>query len=336
MPSKTINLKQLAELCNVSKTTVSMVLNGHAEKFKIKAETQHNILAMAKKYNYRANLHAKALQSKRSDTVGLVVPDFTNIGFSETSQILEKLCRENGLQLLIACSNEDATQEEEAIESLIARQVDILVLTPTNPDTLLNLPNKTSIPVIQLDRYIADSAYPYIVTDDTFAVKHLLKNLFQMRNNFTECYYLGGQPDLRPSRARKQGIIEGVAHLDHVISTHFIETYYSREAGYSMISNLYNKLERLPQLIFCGSYAILEGVLRFLNEKNLLNKLLSNECQLLSFDDYSLLNCLPFKITTIQQDHPQIAKNLFTMIQARLAGKEVENQILPAYIQWRN
>ena len=69
------DLKELAHHLGVSQTTVSRVLNGSAKEYRISEETQQRVLAAAAKLNYKANALARSLRSKRSKTVGVMVPE---------------------------------------------------------------------------------------------------------------------------------------------------------------------------------------------------------------------------------------------------------------------
>lgn len=87
------------------------------------------------------------------------------------------------------------------------------------------------------------------------------------------------------------------------------------------------QLGRLPQAVFTASYSLLEGVLRYLSEQELLNDVIS----LGTFDNYAILDCLPIKIDSIEQDSEAMAKALF-----RLSNKLLENpQYEPETVELR-
>ncbi|MGV6988781.1 LacI family DNA-binding transcriptional regulator [Testudinibacter sp. P80/BLE/0925] len=332
---KRCTLNDIAELSGVSKTTVSMVLNGRADEFRIKDETRQKILDIAQQHHYRANIYAKALQSQRTNTIGLVIPDFSNFGFAQTSRILEKLCRNHGLQLIISCSDEQPHLESKAIENLLERQIDLLITTPIQ-QSKRHYPHLGTIPTIQLDRFIRDADVPYVITDDQSAVTQMVSGMIK-KHGLSEFYYLGGLLRLTPSEARLQGFKCGLRQGGLTLQDDWIKHRdYHSESGYQMMAELLHDLGRLPQAIFVASYGLLVGVLRFLNEKNLLDHLSSRRLHLATFDDYELLNCLPFHINSIRQDHQQIANQLFASILKLLDKKTVQNKIIPAELCWRD
>lgn len=334
--NKRCTLHDIATLSGVSKTTVSMVLNGRADEFRIKEETKQKILTIAEQQHYRANIYAKALQSQRTNTIGLVIPDFSNHGFAQTSKILEKLCRNHNLQLIISCSDEQSELEAKAIENLLERQIDLLITTPVQ-QSKHHYPHLDSIPSIQLDRFTKDADHiPYVITDDQSAVATMVRTMVE-KHQLTEFYYIGGLLQLTPSEARVEGFKCGLQQSGLTLQPDWISHRdYHSASGYFMMQQLTQRLKRLPQAVFVASYGLLIGVLRFLNEHNLLDQLSQQTLHLATFDDYELLDCLPFNINSIRQDHQQIANQLFASIINLLHSKPASNKIIPAELCWRD
>ncbi|MBE2899179.1 LacI family DNA-binding transcriptional regulator [Pasteurellaceae bacterium 20609_3] len=334
MSKKRLTLNDIARLAGVSKTTASIVLNGHSAKFRIKAETRDKVLHIARAHNYTANVYAKALQAQRSNTIGMVIPDFANLGFAATCTHLEQLCHEHGLQLLIACAHEQTELEDQAIERLLERQIDLLITTPSQPSMQRYARAQFDVPVLQLDRATGDGAFPAVLTDDASAVTELVTQLAKPLG-ISEFAYLGGQPHLRPSVERFNGFQQGLIEAGIALKSQWVvHSAYQAESAFNAISALYATHQRLPQALFTGSYAILEGVLRFLKQHHWLDRI-GERFHLASFDDYSLLDCLPYPIHTIRQNHRAIATALFDSIQLSLKGETPTNKIIPADIIWR-
>lgn len=332
---KRLTLNELATLAGVSKTTASMVLNGKSDAFRIRPETQEKVRQIAEQHGYRANAYAKALQAQRTNVIGLVVPDLTNYGFALTAKTLEKLCRQQGLYLLIACSDDDPTQEKLVIERLLDRQVDLIITAPTHQDPSYYQSILQHTPVIQLDRHIPTLTLPSIASDDSHYIAQLVENIVRAYD-LKEFYYFGGQLSLSPSASRLEGFYEGLEQAQLVPASGWIlHKDYQPESGYEMMKETVERLGRLPQAVFTGAYTLLEGVLRYLTEHHQADKLLSGELILATFDDHHMLNALPFKIHSIKQDHEQIALQAFAMIQDSLNGKPIESRKIPCEITWR-
>lgn len=332
---KRVTLHDIAQLSGVSKTTVSMILNGHGGAYRIHPETCRRVKQIAQAQGYRANTYARALKTQRSNVIGLVIPDLTNYGFALTAKTLEKLCRENGLQLVIACSDDNPVQEKMAIDRLLDRQIDLLITAPTHQDPKYYRSIVKHTMLLHLDRYVPNLDICHIISNDSGKIAELVANLIQKANP-NEFYYLGGQLELSPSESRLAGFRQGLAQAGLTAQPEWIlHQDYQPESGYKMLSNIVAKLGRLPQAIFTASYTLLEGVLRYLSEQKQMDKLLTGELLLATFDDHQLLNALPFPIHSIKQDHEQIAHRTFEQIRQKLRHNTAENVQVECEIIWR-
>lgn len=332
---KRLTLSDIAELSGVSKTTVSMILNGQADQFRIKPETRDKVQEIATKYGYRANAYAKALKLQRSNVIGLVIPDLTNYGFALTAKTLERLCRENGLYLVIACSDDNPTQEKLAIERLLDRQIDVLITAPTHQDPHYYKAIRKQVPILLIDRCVPNLDFCHIISNDTSKVAEMVQKTVE-QYQLSEYYYFGGQLSLSPSQSRLAGFRQGLqqANLPEA-SGWILHKDYQSESGYAMLQEVVERLGRLPQAIFTASYTILEGVLRYLTEHQQMDKLLNRELHLTTFDDHDMLNALPFHIHSIKQNHTQIAQDIFATLRQKLQGKQPENIRVDCEIIWR-
>jgi len=171
-------LEDIARALNVSKMTVSRAINNHPE---ISRETRERVLAAAQKMNYRPNQFARALTSKHSYLIGIVVPDLMHSYFAEICRGVEAHARPAGYQNLICSTDEDARKELDEIEALWTRTDGLIVAsTVTAGETkfyrrLLTEGGK----VVLIDRLVDGLRCPAVTTDDVqvgrLATEHLIK-----------------------------------------------------------------------------------------------------------------------------------------------------------------
>lgn len=334
MPAKRTTLADIARLTGLSTTTVSMILNNRGEQFKIKPETCQRVKQIAQQQGYRANIYAKSLKTKRSNIIGLVIPDLTNYGFACTAKNLEKLCLANDWQLVIACSDDNPQQEKMAIEKLLDRQIDFLITAPTHQDPNYYSKIKKQVPLLQLDRCVPDSSLNYVISNEQLHVATLVEYMIKTYQ-IQEFVYFGGQLDLSPSKGRLEGFKQGCRPYPSTSQWIFHRTYQP-ESGYEMMAEIVQQLGHLPQAIFTASYTILEGVLRYLSEHQKIDALLQQKMHLATFDDHHLLDALPLHIHSIKQDHPQIAQYLFRAIQDYFDQQKLENGLVDCHIIYRS
>ena len=120
------SIKELSKLTGFSATTVSMVLNGSADQYKIAKKTQEMILSVAQEHNYIPNLHARNLRNKISNIIALMIPTLTNRFFAEMAETFEQLARMNEKFHLITVTHHDEEEELKAIDYFITQNADCI------------------------------------------------------------------------------------------------------------------------------------------------------------------------------------------------------------------
>ena len=260
-----------------------------------------------------------------------MIPDLANMGFARIAKKLEQLCRSNGYQLLIASSEDDPQLEKQAIESLVDRQVDVLLIATSMTDDSFFAQIRSSAPIILFDRVVENGTFTSIKTDAKGATEQVVTQLVE---GLDECIYIGGQLELSPSKDRFAGFKSGLEKAGVPFSAAKVFSKdYQPQSGYQMLEQAVTELGRPPKAIFTASYSLLEGVLRYLTR----NQLLNSGIRIATFDNDDILDCLPIEIDSVEQDCSAIAQSLFE------AGKSLlndpmhatENIVLPAKIHYR-
>ena len=173
-----VTLEDIARALNVSKMTVSRAINNHPE---INSETRARVLAAARKMNYRPNQFARALTSKHSYLIGIVVPDLMHSYFAEICRGVESQARPAGYQNLICSTDEEARKEMDEIEALWSRTDGLIVASALVAKEavfyrrLLNEGGK----IVLIDRLLDGLRCPAVTPDDVrvgvIATEHLIE-----------------------------------------------------------------------------------------------------------------------------------------------------------------
>lgn len=332
--TKRITITDIAKLAGVSKTTASLVLNGRGKEMRVSDETIQRISTIARQYQYQPNIHARSLRDNRSYALGLVIPDITNYGFASVAYELEILCREAGIQLLISCTDENAAQEMLAIEHLLSRQIDGLIVASCLQSDFEYQRLSKQIPVVLFDRYFENTTLPFVVTDATTATQQLIAKIAS-EGGLDEFYFLGGQSTLSPTRDRLLGFTQGLIQADVTVKPEWIiHGNYHPSSGYEMFGSLCAVLGRPPKFVFTSACGLLEGVLRYLSQ----NKILQNSVYLTGFDDHYLYDSLSIPIDTIAQNNPELAAHCFRLIMSLINRQDLETHpiFIPAEIRRRH
>lgn len=175
-----VTIKDIANELNLSKTTVSFVLSGIGSEKGISTTTQEKILQYAKEIDYQPNLLARSLYSGISNTIGVIVPSIGDMFYAELVKEIEIEAKKKGYIITICSSERDVFQEVKMIRMLKAKQVDGLIIAPTEhceSEILLLL--KENFPFVLVDRFFPKLKTNYVVIDDKetsfILVNHLIK-----------------------------------------------------------------------------------------------------------------------------------------------------------------
>src|SRR3954468_21936394 len=120
-------IHDVAARAGVSVATVSRVLNG---KELVRDETAQHVLAVAKSLKYVPNVAARSLSIRRSQTIGIVLPDVHGEFFSEVIRGIDIAARKERYHILVSGSHSDAREMIEVIEAMRGRVDGLLVMAP--------------------------------------------------------------------------------------------------------------------------------------------------------------------------------------------------------------
>jgi LacI family transcriptional regulator len=127
---KKVNIKDIAEATNLSATTVSRVLNGKAEQYRISEESRKKVLGTVKKLHYIPNQIAVNLQSGRTKTIALIIPSLINPFFARIVSIINAELQRIGYIAFISDSNENCEIEKRGLFEIISRNVEGIIIAP--------------------------------------------------------------------------------------------------------------------------------------------------------------------------------------------------------------
>src|ERR1700719_1660041 len=169
-------MKDIARDLGVSVITISKVLRNHPD---VGDETRERVLARVKELDYQPNLAARSLVTGRTYLVGLVVPDLLHPFFAEIAKSLSEALRKSGYYLIVSSSEEDPEMEEQEINQLLARRLDILIVAScrSTVDLFFRI-ERQKTPYVLIDRSLPGLAANVVGVDDEvvgrLATSHLI------------------------------------------------------------------------------------------------------------------------------------------------------------------
>ncbi|HET6974034.1 MAG TPA: LacI family DNA-binding transcriptional regulator [Pyrinomonadaceae bacterium] len=257
-----VTLEDIARALNVSKMTVSRAINNHPE---ISSETRARILATAQKMNYRPNQFARALMTKQSYLIGIVVPDLMHSYFAEICRGVEAHARPVGYQNLICSTDEEPRKEMDEIEALLSRTDGLIVASALSASEVKFYKRLISdgAKIVLIDRVLEGLRCSAVTTDDVqvgrLATEHLIKL------GHRKIGHLRG-PDVSTALKRLQGYREAMSKARLKALVH--DCGFTETDGYAAMQKLIASGE-LPPAIFAANDPAAIGGMAAANEAGL-------------------------------------------------------------------
>jgi len=206
--------KTIAITLGYSISTVSRVLSGKYEKYRISDETANLILKTAENMGYIPDELARSLKTNKSNTIGLIIPDIANPYFASIAKIIENEARKFGYSIVLSDSQESSEAESESIHLLKSRRVDGIIICPVGSNsTDLKRIIELNIPLVVADRTIKGLKCPFVVSDNYRGALEAVRHLVQMNHRSIAC--IQGKTDTSVNDERVRGFRD--AHAESSI-----------------------------------------------------------------------------------------------------------------------
>ena len=211
---KKISIKDIAEELQVSKTLVSLVLNGKAEENRIGKEVEMRVKETAERLNYRPNPFARSLRSGKSQTIGVIVADISSKFFSMIAKTIEDEAGKHGYKVMFGSTDESHEKLEDLVKVFKDRGLDGYIIAPSlgTEKQILQL-KRDHAPMVLIDRHFPKIKTDFIGVDNYQAsynaVEYLIKNGYRnigMLSTLSNNYNLKLRVDAYKDALRKNGI----------------------------------------------------------------------------------------------------------------------------------
>lgn len=289
---KKASLKDIAEALGVSKALVSIVLNDKGDERGINKETQLKVRTKAKELNYTPNQYARGLRMGKTDTIGLIVPDISNVFYGKLCKAIEMKASELGYDLMISNSYEDTEREIKLINNLLSKSIDGLILASSlENERELEFFKKRNFPLVLIDRVFENFDVDSVSVSNIAGARKGIKHLKSLNKQKIACVTIS--PAYISSVTNR---IKGyISELDDPNQALLIQVPHDNiEQG---IINALQQIENNDiDAVFCVNNNLTKAMLREINKKGLETKY-----SILSFDDLEVFDFASPKVSTIAQ-----------------------------------
>lgn len=310
-------IKDIARLAEVSTATVSKVVNGKDEK--ISSATRERVMRIINEVGYVPNRIASSMVTKKTKTIGLIIPDIANPFFPELARGVEDLASKEGYTLIL-CNSDDSLEKEDAyIDMLQEKMVDGIIFTASSSRTEVSSAlKKVRIPVITVDRDIdgLKSQRKIVVDNETGAFEAVS---YMIDRGYKRIFHISGPMTSKPAQERYRGYLHALkAKGIEPVGGHLISGTYTGEWGYNGVQELIKRGIEFDG-IFCGNDLIALGALKALHA----NKIdVPNSVGLVGYDDIYMAQMVNPELTTVKQPNYEMGYQAAELLLNMIKGLE--------------
>jgi LacI family transcriptional regulator len=309
-------LQCIANKSGVSVTTISRVLSGQAARYRISKETEEAVRKLAKDHAFVPNQLARGLRLKKTLTLGLVIPDFSNPFFASIAQQVAIGTHKHGYSVIV-CDSEDSTElEMKSLGILQSRHVEGIVLCPVGQsgEHLKEFVNGR-LPIVLVDRFFPRLPLPYVSSDNSASARRATELLISNGHRRIAC--LQGLRDTSPNEFRVRGYREALTanHLP-VDEGLIVGDSFTEQSGYIETKLLLKTASDVTAILALSNLNAL-GAIRALTEEK---RKIPDDVSVVSFDEQPYSAYLSTPMTTVSQPYSEMGevavKLLFDQIQS--------------------
>ena len=321
---------KLTDIAAKTGYTVGTISKALQNKEGISPETREAIIRAANEIGYIANAQAGALRSGSSKTVAIIVSDIANPLFAIEIKLCVETLEKHGYRAIVMDTEERPEREEQAVISALSKNVDGVLLCPTQKDRRsIDLLKQNGMPFVLMGRRFEDGDEDFIVCDDEQGGYLAGEHLAQLGHERILVITAGEQ--ISSSRERLQGfrraLEERGIQLDESL---VISSDASAQSTGRMVDELLASGADFSAIFSFSDYIAWE-VIYALNRHNLT---VPGDVSVVGFDDVQSHMRFPPPLTTVHYPKTKIATQCVELLLRRIArgGDEPECLVLPSYL----
>jgi LacI family transcriptional regulator len=317
--AKDATIKDIARRAGVSYATVSRALNG---KYGVRPSTRDLVLTVARRLGYRPNALARGLVTRRTTTIGLIVPDITNPFFPEVAEGVEEAARQAGYAVLLCNSNWQKVSERQYVTLLAARRVEGIIIAPiSRADEPVGDGVPATLPVVYVSSAPRTTTRSYVVIDNVrggfLATRHLLDA------GRAPVAFIGSRESSDDERL--EGYRRALAEHGVAYEERFVRLGDMRQAsGYRLFREMIERGHR-PRSVFAENDLMALGCMQAAREGGLR---VPEDIAIVGFDDIPFASFPEVQLTTVRQPTSDMGRMAVEILLARAPGRHEPRQVV--------
>lgn len=326
-----VTIYDVAREAGVSMATVSRVVNGNPN---VKPLTRKKVLAAIERLGYRPNAVARGLASKKTTTVGVIIPDISSLFFSELARGIEDIATMYKYNIILCNSDQRMEKELQLINTLLEKQVDgLLFMGAEIKEDHLQALTSTSVPTVLAATRDADNVLPSVSIDHYQSGYDATEALVQ-RGHKRIAMITGPLNDPLSGLMRFEGykkalIDAGIGLVDELVATGNL--FY--ESGLSLTKQ-FLQLPEPPTAIFAANDEMAIGAIHAIQDSGLN---VPGDIEVIGHDNIRLVEMVRPRLTSVVQPMYDIGAVAMRLLTKYMNNEHVEEHVvlLPHRIEYR-
>jgi LacI family transcriptional regulator len=325
-----VTIYDVAREANVSMATVSRVVNGNPN---VKPSTRKKVLEAIERLGYRPNAVARGLASKKTTTVGVIIPDISSIFFAELARGIEDIATMYKYNIILSNSDQNKEKELHLLNTMLAKQVDgILFMGGTITEEHVNEFQKSPVPIVLAATIESNNTIPSVNIDYEQAAFEAVTYLVEKGNK--RVAYVTGPTDDPINQKKLAGYrraleTHGIAYDEELV----IEGDNSYDSGIEAYEKIAELVEQ-PTAVFAGTDEMALGIIHSAQDHGVR---VPDQLEVVGFDNTRLATMVRPRLTTVVQPMYDIGAVAMRLLTKYMNKEQVENHIvvLPHRIEYR-
>lgn len=310
-------IADIAKAVGVSRATVSLALNG---KPGVAPETRRQVLKTAKKLSYKPNALAKGLVLRRTETLGVIIPDISSPFYAELVRGVEQEASANGYHLILCTTAGKLSKEELYLRLLGERRVDgMILMTPRGDEEVIRQLQSEEFPLVVADRDVqAADGVVEVIVDNLHGALIAMEYLIGL--GYRRIGFIGGTPTLQASRDRLRGYQLAIHEHGLPFQDDWVCTGdFLKEGGYRCMKELIS-IEPPLDAVFAASDLMAIGAIQAIRE---VGKRVPDDIAIVGFDDIPLAAHFDPPLTTVRQPMAEMGAMACRLLLQLIRGEEI-------------
>ena len=316
--SKHVTVEAIAKRLRISAMTVSRALNNRPN---VSKKTKERVLVAAQKYGYVPNHIARSLATKKTNTIGVVVPEITHSFFPEVIRGIEDAVYATGYHLILTHSAEDTNREQDAINTLQSKRVDGMLISTAQTvtdDFTYKETMQRGTPIVFFDRIVRNIGASCVGIDDESCCAMVTEHLIS--HGYKVIAHLSGPSTVSIGKERLAGFRRAMKTHDLEFKPELvIQSGFHENGGYGAMKKLLQlPAEKRPNAVVAVNDPAAFGAMKAILEQGLR---IPEDIAIVGMSDDVRAELASCPLTTIRQPAYEIGKTAAVTLVSEIEGK---------------